>query len=454
MPPPPSYLDIAAVPYSRVITQAEFNGGTFGGVANEVWFRYALGAPIVLGEYCNTGGTFKGDARIYAADGTTLIAQNTSATNVAKSFYLSISQTYYIKITRHGGGASNFDFTAQFDTRPVDGGVVIQTGDVIVNDDDIFPAVVLAPDGTVRGYLTTIPTGEAGAQLASGETLWHDPFGVIGPSFGFVLLDAAYQLITTVDLSFASSSIPAMSASTTDFYIVDTNTPGSGDVWAVTVAGVGTMLGTLPAIPSSAGVNPGGTILYWTEASGSAAIHRWDVSMATPVSDLATITGYDTGADNLGLTVNGLTGDLLVLDDGTVIVVFNDVSAASWVIVIYNAAGTELFRYTYIAATAAIDRMTTIPGDSDHILVWFYVGGNDVAQFGRLTIATGVIDNDFNKNMFALGESLVANDAEMFGPSSCCDILSVGVTSVSPGSPEGTGIIGPLVWVHWPRVLP
>ena len=48
MPPPASFLLVSSLPYSRVVTQAEFNAGTYGTAANEVWFKYVPAVDSVV----------------------------------------------------------------------------------------------------------------------------------------------------------------------------------------------------------------------------------------------------------------------------------------------------------------------------------------------------------------------------------------------------------------------
>lgn len=437
MPPPPSYIDITPVPFSVLVTQAQFNGGAFGGIANEVWLRYALGAPIVLGSFTDRGGTFKADFRLYRADGTTLVGSNTSATNVAKWYYIANNEDHYIKITRHGGGASNFDFTTLVDTRPVNGDIDFSNARYIVNDDSAgFAASILNTDGSVAGFLTQIPSGEAAGQLiTTGETLWFDPTGTVGLFNSLALFSGTppYSYVLSVDVGLTSTD-PAMSAANTDFYAVDRST---GEIWQITVAGVPTSMGTLSAIPSAIGVSPDGTVLYWVEGAGNASIHRYDLVNALPLTDFATIAGYDLVNDTLGVTPNGNVGEIEVQSDGGVALVWHDDSAGNWNLLYYTAAAT--LAHTESFNPDSLDHIAKIGADDGTVSLWLYPNNTlDRGRYGRIDLTSGLIDLDFTIAHFTQAENLILDDPTLFGPSESCTFFTL-VFAAPP--PECPGLI-------------
>src|SRR5215510_2995051 len=157
MPPPPSFFTITPFPYSLLIAQADFNGGTYGGNANEAWGQFITASQIAFGGFCDKGGTFVPVTQVYASNGTTLLHTINPHLGSPRSWYFVFAAgTYYIKITRNGGGASDFDFTASFDTRDVLSSV--PSGNIIVNDDtQPFPATVIdTGTGEILGVLTQI----------------------------------------------------------------------------------------------------------------------------------------------------------------------------------------------------------------------------------------------------------------------------------------------------------
>src|SRR5262245_34067896 len=99
MPPPSAYIDITSIPFSRTVTQAEFNGGTFGNTTNEVWFRYIAATPIVLGMRTDSGGTFVPRTRVFESDGSTAVDPLRTGT-AGQWSALTAAATYYIQIVR------------------------------------------------------------------------------------------------------------------------------------------------------------------------------------------------------------------------------------------------------------------------------------------------------------------------------------------------------------------
>jgi hypothetical protein len=459
MPPPPSYFDIAAVPFSHTFAQADFNAGTYGGTVNQVWLRRITTAKVALGIFTDKGGTFTPDTTIYQSDGTTVVKAETSASNVSMFAIVPIG-TYYIKIVRHGGGSSDFDFTTQVNEKPTDGDVLPLTiGQYIINDDTTgFPATVLNSDGTIAGFLTTIPAGETGAFLSTGESLWHDRFGMVGPANRMALFDADLTYVMSINLSLGAP-LPIVTHSDTDFYVLDRS---GGEVWKITSAGVSTDLGfvTFSQRPSAAAASADGTILYWLEEDGNAGIHRYQLVSMMALSDLNTITGFDTGADSLALTPNVHPGDLLILSDGTFVTWYQDISAGDWKLIHLDVDGSVLDAFSF-AVAGGIDHLFPA-ADALHVGIWlFTTAGLDEGRIGIVDLSDGSVADDFTTTLFNSGKNLQTDDATLFAPSASCTIFAIGVLTGGGGGggggsplPEEGGIIGPLLWIHWPRTVP
>ncbi len=355
MPPPASYLDITALPYSRVVTQAEFNGGTFGGVANQVWFRYVATVPIGFGSYTNSGGTFTPRVRLYQNDGSTLIKEF----NTSKGwwFYIPSADTFYIRITRSAGGASNFDFTVT-----AEGASIIttpQVNNIVINDDTRadatyptrhIPATVWESDGTFLGLLPDIPAGEIGDALPSGISLWQDRFGSLGPTWSLSLHDPAGVYITSVNTT------PSLGVGNccicndgTDFYVCNRVT--NNQVFKVTSLGVVT--GPLATLSGSAnvtafGISRDATTGYWAEGYDSPSIHRHDLVTDTPLSDLYTVPGL-AGNGYVGLTaLNEHPGEILVLADDSIVTTYWNFTTQDNPVLHVSAAGALINEYDFM----------------------------------------------------------------------------------------------------------
>src|SRR3954463_11090554 len=105
----PSFdYDITSVPYSQTVPQATFNA------SNQVIFRFTSAVKTMLGFRANSGGTFAPRQSVLANDGTTVLQAAQSGTG-GHHYFMLTPDTFYIKVTRNGGGASDFDFTFNFD---------------------------------------------------------------------------------------------------------------------------------------------------------------------------------------------------------------------------------------------------------------------------------------------------------------------------------------------------
>lgn len=452
MPPPPSYIDISSIPFSRTVTQAEFNGGTFGGVANEVWFRYIAAIPIVLGIQTNSGGTFTPRTTVYESDGSTTVDPDRTGTFGMWSAFTSAG-TYYIKVRRSAGGASNFDFTSQFDTAQLDG-ITLEVGDRIINDDQDRPATVIAADGTLKGFATTVPGGEIGTILPSGVSIWHDLYGHYG-SDKLVILDADLQFVASLNAGLTGVNFPIITTDATKFFVMNQ----AGELWTITAAGVGTNTGYVfgGSDPVKAiAANAAGTTMYWVSEDDDGIIHTINLNTFTDGSDLYTVPGWSAGVDKFAVTPNSHPGDMVVLDDGSLVTWWFESGALTYHLIHVSAAGALLHDIEF-ADPIQIDHIARIPGSTAAISIWLYTTNVfDTGRFGTLTFATEVIDEDFTVPLFEAGLNMLTGSTEMFGISTSCTfaLMQAGAEgSPAPGSPEPgegppDGEIGPIAWVE------
>lgn len=438
MPPPPSYLDITALPYSRVVTIAEFNAGTFGGTVNQVWFRYVATTAIGFGSYTTSAGTFTPRVQLRESDGDTII--NEFNTSFGWWVYL-LPDTYYIRVTRSAGGATNSDFTVS-----AEGASVITTpqpGNIVINDDTqapatyptrAIPATVWTIGGTLLGIMPAVPASEIGDALPNGISLWHDRFGTNGAANTLSLNNANGGYIATVTLGEILSGYPCICHTATNFYVLNR---GTRHVYRVSDAGVVT--GPLVTITGSAaisafGISTDATIGYWAEGTTSAAIHRHNMTTDTAMTDLYTIVGL-AGNGNVGLTALNLNpGEILVLSDGSVVTFCLNTTTSTGSIVHVSAAGALINKYDYAAPTQ-VDHIAYAPNNPLGIHVWLFVDsplGNN-GRFGLLTLATGVLSPFFNRTLFSAGENLNVS-SEIFGPSASCTMVTLGLTSPGNGN--------------------
>lgn len=429
MPPPVSYIDITAVPFSRLVTQAEFN------VANAIWFRYVATETIVLGTYTNAGGTFSPKVNYFESDGSTLITATSFAVG---KWYLLTAGTYYIKVTRrfpNEANPSDFDFTTQFDTRPVNPVPAFSSGDILINDDNSseFAAAVLSPSGAVTGFFPDVPTGEIGDSLPDGTSLIYDAFGKYA-SKRFILIDTSLRWVATLNLGITSFS-PHICNDGTDFYVLNGNT---GELWRVTAAGAATSIGTIPigGTVQALGVSRDGDLFYWTRYS-STSIHVYQLSTTTVLADLYTVPGM-TVSDAFAENPNVNPGELLVLPDGSMVTWWIDDSASDAATLLHiSDAGVLLNSYSY-TPPLSINHLHYEGSGSDKVKIWFYTdSGFTVGRLATLELATGTLSPSFDVTMFSTGVGMKQSTGDIFGPSNSCPMMTLGygiATVTPPGS--------------------
>ncbi len=429
----PSFdYDVTAVPYSQTVPQSVFN------VGNQVLFRVTAAVPLELGFKANSGGTFAPVLWVLASDGTTIVSDAASGTGGHNAPLLT-ADTYYVKITRSGGGASNFDFTVNIDTYALDD-FTVEEGDILINDDTgTIPAVLMAADGTLKSYVSSVPAGEIGAILPNRVTAWYDSFSQYHATNRIALLDANLQYLTSV--SVGDTGEPNISADATKFWVVN----HANTLWTVTAAGVATSTGyTFPGVAVyTFGVNSAGTTLYWARKNSDGKIHALDLNTLTPLTDLYTIPGFVNFTDEIANTFDDHQGDLFVLDDGTIVTFWFDASTSLGHVIHLSAAGVLLHDASFHALSdGIIDHLAIIYGQSGEVLIWL-VQGLVNGRIGKLTLATGLISDDFIQPQFVEGYNL-QDGPEMFGFSESCTVVTfspLGDTEEAVGEAAGTSTV-------------
>ena len=427
MAPPISYITINTIPFSRVVTQAEFNSGAFGNAPNEVWFKFPSNglSKVALGGFTNAGGSFIPQTQLYDFDGTTLLH---SFINGDYGWYNIIDSTTdkYIKIVKTTGGASDFNFTVQFDTRVVNNISTLQNGDLLINDDTGGPAYLTGADGTFRTFLDPFSSGEYGALLPDNISIWE------GAAHGANRFEI-YNLLTFLN-SVNITSEHIITASDTDFFLCKRVAPHN--VYRIAENGTFLALGTLPsgAIKICGfGASRDGSILYWGRQSGDASIHRWDTATGTPLTDLYTIPGYDIAADRVCITAFNNGGEIIVLPDGSVIFWWSDSSLLANFIVHVNPVGILINSYNQ--GTLTVNHLIWVKNSLSNVYVWYLVPTmSDVGRFANYDILTGTILNSFDIDLFNSGVNANISDPVMFGPATSC--LAMRFTLASPVIPS------------------
>src|SRR5690348_5849329 len=371
MPAPGTYYDITTLPYSQTVTQADFAAGTFsGGTANEVGFRRVVSSIEALGNFTDNGGTFLPVIRLYESDGSTLIKTINPSGSASHGWYHILpAGTYFVRITRSGGGASDFDFQADFDHETNVDTLAFDDGDVLIQDQrQDYPALIYGLDGTRKGFVTAIPAGQTGSIIHSGRSLWHDLAGSYSPSGRLHLFDTELGYVTSANASLESGQAAPMSNSETDFYVVDQRGRG---VSKVDTSGTVTSLGAVGASGQvcAIGVNADGTVLYWAHESGasSGVIHRYDLLAQSALADFYTVPGFDTANDSLARTDNLNPGDILVLPDDSIVTWWYDASGDQYFILHINSSGTLINSFPLSAVTQRMDHLAYVKDSTTEV---------------------------------------------------------------------------------------
>ncbi len=442
MPPPASYIDITSYPFSQTITQAQFNGGTYGGVANSAWLRVTIsGGDAIRGFYTNAGGTFVPKMELYASDGTTLHSSHSFASGW---WQILPNGTYYIRVVHRTGGPSNFDFTVSANTAAI-ATLPLPAGSLLINDDSVipaggpyagspFPATAYLTDGTFLGFVPNIPAGETGDTLPSGISLIHS--GVSGGN-ALTLYSSSLSSLGSVSVSGVSigTSYPSIANDGTQFYVM---ARPSLNVYTVSDAGavsgpIATLTGGASGLKVNAiGISRDGSIAYYTRHNQS-KIYRHNLTTNTAMSDLFDLAslGY-TFPDDIGKTPNGHPGEILVLSDGSIVTSYSDTFDTAGNVeglLHLDASGTVLHQYEFDGDTGA--RIDHIHYTSDYsataINAWFYIGSaaDGTGRFGRFELSSGTFSTSFDSMMFSDGQAATTSPV-MFGPSSSCFMLTLG----------------------------
>ncbi len=437
--PPATFVDIDSTPFSRLVTQAEFN------VNEEFWFRFITAEEIVLGgstdHHWQSGSLL---SQIYQDDGTTLVKSFTADYSSAWWVHLTPG-TYYIKLVMDwGGGPATVDIQMDFDVAPVNVTPIPQ-GSYLVPDDDTsnLPATVWQPDGTLVGFYPDIPTGEIGNALPNGYSLFHDRFAKYAAN-SVILFDPNLSHVSTITPNApALSGFPLIYNDGTDFYVTNGGGFGAlnwGETYKVTSAGV--LSGPVATIPFSAGgyataiaVSRDGGSFYWSELD-SAEIKKYDVATDT-TTVLYTVPGLDTALDDIALNFNLHPGEIIVLPDDSLVTWWYDFSAFEDHIIHIASDGTLLnsvdYPYPYRVNHLAHSSSTS----SNTVAVWFFVninGFDTQARFAQVDLTTEALSPSFDVFMFNEGANMEFGDYTMFGPSSSCPFVVLGYEDAAPAA--------------------
>lgn len=450
MPAPPSYIDITSLPFTRVVTQAEFNSGTFGGTVNTVWFRYVSSGDNILGLYVNEGGTFTPQSTLFKDDGTTAI----NGGNRVPWWQLLDTNTFYIRVRKLGGGASDFDFTCQFEQGQFVS-TPIAAGSLLVNDDSKigtnepyaglpYPATVWKTDGTFLGFAREIVAGELGDALPNGISIWHNRYGGVGNYLK--LYNSNLELIATTDTTPSIGGYTDTSCYCNDgtqFFVYNSD---GHRIFNVSSSGV--VSSEIDSIPlddvsnwvTALGVSRDGTILYYSDSAvGNTDNKIKKLLIGGSVSTFYDLSGTSTYLSQTG--VNNGNGEIIVLSDDSLVTWYHSYVDNLDRIIHISSSGILINSYTQ-AAGVLVNHIHYHPDNPDKVSVWFFLDGSDfTGRFGELDLATGTLSPSFDIALFSEGSSKVTADSVIFGPSASCSMVTLGYGEGNGEPPAEKGTI-------------
>ena len=431
---PSPVVDITgeALPYTRVVTVAEFN------VANEFVFQLDVTTQARYGFATDVAHFPDILLTVFQADG---IAVNRPLFNLAQlSGAVTLGPgTYFIRISSAAPIATDVTFEANgITTAPT-----VDAGDFIINDDNPgLPASVFDSTGALVGFIPTIPAGELGAALPDGTTIWHDrylsyqqsPLVILDPSFAFVA-----SVDTTPGLAALGKNPACITSNATNFYVLNV---ADTIVYRVTAAGTITSIATITVVtgaPTAIGVDNDETILYWAEgANAPYTIHAWDLINDVPLADLYA-TGIASGSlGRTALAANHNNNVILVLADGSVVVNAENLDTTPDTSVIYHvsAAGVLLnaISFDFTDPFGLINHYSAI--DATTIRIWFFDSTGDNGRFAILNLTTGALSSVVDYPMFVAGQTASNTDNTPLAPSNSCAMVSylVGDTPAETGT--------------------
>lgn len=409
---PETAIDITSLPYT--VTQNVHDAGT----TYSVWYKYtAVSGDDVIGVW--GFGALAGyipTTSVYIDVGTTVYKGIANYPERPIQFSVTAGETYYFIFVTNSPTFSPASLDVLVQRFTPSGAPV---GSIFINDassEDHLAAIVSSTTGVPLDYVSPFPGGEQITSLTNGVMFLQDT-----DSVDYKLYAPTYTLIASV----AVYNICIGSNRTTQFYTGHTASSGTpGLIQTISQAGaIGATTWDVGGGVSTIAPSRDDTILYFADGTSGATVQRWDLVNDIALSNLAAGVG--------GYRVNGL----LVLGDGTILVIYREVAATDVYIVRYSAAGATLNTYStpLDASVGADTHITYALDDPTSFWVWIKITG-DESRFLNLNTSTGATIASVDGHHFSSGSydgSNTATPVTYFGHSESCQFL-VTTTGITP----------------------
>lgn len=427
--PAPTNISFAAateLTFPCDVTQDVHDAGT----NYDVYYKFTApaGSRVVgIWVFSTIAETYRGRPLIYDSSENLYY---TNVNNINKPFYIPVTEgnLYYIFIEKNGD-TSPAEIRIRCEVAP---NTAIQEGDIFVNDDGIdtagapvMPMVVLPPttNNIIRRYVNNIAEGEGGDILLSGimalENWLDDTIKIYNVNSDFSLVG-----------SVAAANGPAIracrGAATPKFYVgfgigaaaqvksLLANATFGATIWTPTVAALNVIRGIAASNDE--------TILYYAEGNQNKAVARWDLNTDSALSDL--VAGI----------ASTYIFDILVLDDDSIIVIYETDATRDVNVRRYNSAGVLQNTYA-LGANAFVNFAPARLAYANDDPTSFWVMDHQttsVQRFRNVRVSDGVIISTMTQGSFRAGAyngAESATPAVRFGPSVSCPFM------IMPGTP-------------------
>ena len=434
VPPNTTALTATAITLPAHWSQDASDGA---GTTYDLWFTFTAPAgAVVIGAwgFSSVAAAYQPTIVPYvgpASSPTQILGIN--AINVPIQFPVTPGSTYLIQL-QHNTNTPPATMTLDVLVAPTTVGT---TGDILVPDEtaDGFPLPVLSgtADYTVKQFLPGLVEGQQGDLMTpSGDILMYDSF--VG--LNFVLYDPTITPIATIASMNGGTGLVRGNRTLNAFYIanIGTHIPAVGvQARSVSMTGAtgpvhsisGTTIGMTALCPNNAG-----TILYWAGFSGSLSsqIKRWDLVNDVALSDL------------VGAVASNVAGDILVMTDGTLLVMYYTQTFSSAFVRHYDATGTTLNTYTLTTTAVTAPRLAYALDDPNSFWAWTHatVGTDPVSRFLNIRVSDGAILTTRNQMEYEAGAytgAVTATPRARFGNAQSCPFFILPAAPIPPPTP-------------------
>jgi hypothetical protein len=351
---------------------------------NEYWLKYTAVAGDTAMSFFPYGAT---PAAIEVYEGLTAaeafspnyLAIADSVGNRPIYVPMTPGEVYYFVIYSLSGVTRDYDLRIQRLPH-----LTVPVGSYVVPDSSAgLPAVFIGSDGTYLRLMQPHARGETSQVLKNGLSMSEDFF-----TRTFNIYSTQFTQLAGVSITGWTSAHGAIGTNKNDtFYVSPGNGTNIRKVYTVSQSGtLSDRLATVTGALRISNMQPSNdeTILYWTAASGNnAAVQRHDLVNDVALSNLAA---------GIGATV--ATGDIMVLDDDRIAVLYTNFSTGATTVNIYNPDGSTdvSVAISGYPVPNSGHRMAHSVDDQSAVIVWMHPeDGAANSEFLSIDTTTGAI---------------------------------------------------------------